>query len=76
MTKLDTAIAKLRELPVEEQEHVAELIMAWTSLAQRNVYLLSDEERGAVRVGLEQVKRGEFVPDDEMERFWQQRNRQ
>jgi predicted transcriptional regulator len=60
MTKLESAIAKLRELPAEEQEHVAELIMARMSL----------EERAAVRVGLEQAKRGEFVPDDEMERFW------
>jgi predicted transcriptional regulator len=48
--------------------------MAWTSLAQRDVYRLSEEERAAVRVGLEQAKRGEFVPDDEMERFWK-RNR-
>jgi predicted transcriptional regulator len=75
MTKLETAIAKLRELPAEEQEHVAELIMAWAGLAQRDVYSLSDEERAAVRVGLEQAKRGEFVPDEEMERFWK-RNRQ
>ena len=74
MTRLETAIAKLRELPAEEQEHVAELIMVWTSLAQRDVFRLSDDERAAVRVGLEQAKRGEFVPDDEMERFWQ-RNR-
>jgi predicted transcriptional regulator len=64
----------LRALPTEEEEHVVELIMAWTSLAERDVYRLSDEERAAVRVGLEQANRGEFVPDDEMERFWR-RNR-
>jgi predicted transcriptional regulator len=75
MTKLETAIAKLRELPAEEQEHVAEFIMAWTNLAQRDVYRLSDEERAAVRLGLAQAKRGEFVPDDEMDGFWK-RNRQ
>jgi predicted transcriptional regulator len=49
--------------------------MAWAGLPQRDVYSLSDEERAAVRVGLEQAKRGEFVPDEEMERFWK-RNRQ
>ena len=70
MTKLETAIARLRELPAEEQEHVAELIMAWAGLAQGDVYRLSDEERAAVRIGLDQAKRGEFVPDDGMERFW------
>jgi hypothetical protein len=74
MTKIETAIAKLRELPADEQEHLAELIMTWTSLAQREVNPLSDAERAAVRVGLDQVKRGEFVADDDMERFWK-RNR-
>jgi hypothetical protein len=74
MTKLETALAKVRALPAEEQEHVAELIITWTDLTQRDVYRLSDEERAAVRAGLEQAKRAEFIPDDEMERFWM-RNR-
>jgi len=74
MTKLDRAIAKLRELPVEEQERVAEMIIAWTALASQETDRLSDDARAAVRVGLEQAKRGEFVSDDQMERFWK-RNR-
>jgi predicted transcriptional regulator len=31
---------------------------------------MNDEERAAVREGLEQAMRGEFVPDDEMDAFW------
>ena len=36
---------------------VAELIMAWAGLAQRDVYCLSDEERAAVRVGWRAIER-------------------
>jgi len=31
---------------------------------------MDDDERAAVREGQEQAKRGEFVPDDEMDAFW------
>jgi predicted transcriptional regulator len=31
---------------------------------------LDEETRAAIREGLEQARRGEFVPDEEMESFW------
>jgi len=31
---------------------------------------MDDEERAAVREGLEQARRGEFVSDEEMDAFW------
>jgi predicted transcriptional regulator len=31
---------------------------------------MDDEERNAVEAALEQARRGEFVPDDEMDAFW------
>lgn len=34
------------------------------------VYHLSDEERLLVDEGLDQAKRGQFVPDADMEKFW------
>jgi predicted transcriptional regulator len=34
------------------------------------VYVMSDEERAAVKEGLDQARRGEFVPDDEMNALW------
>jgi predicted transcriptional regulator len=31
---------------------------------------LDDETRAAIREGLEQARRGEFVPDEEIEALW------
>jgi predicted transcriptional regulator len=36
------------------------------------VYQLSDEERAAVRAGMDAARRGEFVSEEEMEAFYQQ----
>jgi predicted transcriptional regulator len=36
----------------------------------KGIYFMDDEERAAVEEGLEQARRGEFVPDDEMKAFW------
>jgi hypothetical protein len=48
MTKLlDEAIAKVRELPEEEQECAAESLMVFAELAKQGVYKLSAEERAA-----------------------------
>lgn len=35
------------------------------------VYRLSDDERVAVRKGMDAARQGEFVPDDEFEAFYQ-----
>jgi len=37
-------------------------------------HVLTDDERAAVHVGIDQANRGEFVSDAEMEAFWR-RNR-
>jgi hypothetical protein len=48
MTKLlDEAIAKVRELPEEEQECAAGSLMVFAELAKQGVYKLSAEERAA-----------------------------
>jgi predicted transcriptional regulator len=68
MTKLlDQAIAKARELPEEEQDALALAILADL---ETEIEPLDDETRVAIREGLEQARRGEFVPDEEMEAFW------
>jgi predicted transcriptional regulator len=49
--------------PEEDQEELAEY--ARDIEARRSgVYTMSDEERAAVRRGLAEADRGEFVPDD------------
>jgi predicted transcriptional regulator len=34
------------------------------------IYQLSDDERNAVRAGMDAARRGEFAPEDEMEEFY------
>ena len=69
MTKLlEDAIAKVRELPAEDQDAVA---VAMLSVAEETpIVALDDETRAAIREGLEQARRGEFVPDEEIDALW------
>jgi predicted transcriptional regulator len=68
MTKLlDQAIARVRTLPDDDQDAVALTIL---SMADTAIEPLDDETRAAIREGLEQARRGEFVPDAEMEALW------
>ena len=68
MTKLlDQAIAKVRELPAEEQERAAEALMLFADLAKQGVYRLSSDERTAIEESRDQVRRGELATDEEVE---------
>ena len=55
--------------PDEDQEALAEVARE-IEARRKGVYVMNDEERAAVREGLAQARRGEFVPDDEMDAFW------
>lgn len=68
MTKLlDQAIAKVRELPEEEQDRVAQSLLEFSGLAKQGLYKLSAEERAAIEESKAQVRRGEIATDDEVE---------
>ena len=69
MTKLlEKAIAKARQLPAEDQDAVA---VAMLSMSEETpVVALDDDTRAAIREGLEQARRGEFVSDAEIEALW------
>jgi predicted transcriptional regulator len=69
MTKLlDQAIAKVRELPETDQNEAAEVLF---SIASKNRPVrLDDETRAAVREGVAQARRGEFVSDEDMAVFF------
>jgi hypothetical protein len=64
---LDQAIAKVRELPEEEQERAAEALMAFAELAKKGDYKLSPEERAAIEEARAQLRSGELATDDEVE---------
>jgi predicted transcriptional regulator len=69
MTKLAELIERVKTWPAQRQDDVARMIEAMEA-SGTDVYQLSDEERRAVDEGLAQAKRGEFVSDEDMEKFW------
>ena len=64
---LERAIEKMRELPAEDQDTVAVAIL---SMADETPVMLDPETRAAIREGLEQARRGEFVTEAEIEALW------
>ena len=64
MTKLlEKAIAKVRELPEDEQDALAAALLAMTG-EETPTIRLDEATRAAVREGLAQAERGEFVADE------------
>lgn len=59
-------VASLPEDLLDEVEQSVEDILVWHG----GVYRLNDDERTAVRRGMEAAKRGDFVPDEEMAAFY------
>jgi hypothetical protein len=55
---------------IKEQIHVVLESVREIEARRQGVYAMNDKERRAVREGLEQARRGEFVPDAEMDAFW------
>jgi predicted transcriptional regulator len=70
MTKLlEKAIAQARALPPEDQDTLAAVLLAMTDEGG-GIAPLDDEARTAIREGLEQARRGEFVPEAEIAALW------
>jgi predicted transcriptional regulator len=64
MTKLlEQAIAKVRQLPEDEQDTLAAVLLSMAD-ADASGFPLDHETAAAIREGLAQAERGEFVPDD------------
>jgi predicted transcriptional regulator len=56
--------------PTEDQQELAEVAREIES-RRTGVYKLSEQERAAVRAGMEHARRGDFASDEEMEDFYQ-----
>ena len=67
--RLETLLDRVSTWPEEAQEELLERASEIES-RQSGVYRLSDEERAAVRKGLEAAERGEFVTDEDMAVFF------
>ena len=59
------------------EEAQAELVRSVIEIEQKHfgVYRLSDDERAAVRDGLAEAERGEFMPDEVMADFFKRHTR-
>ncbi len=66
----ETILDRIADWPKEAQE---ELLQSMTDIEARHlgVYRLSDDERAAIREGLAQAARGELVPDEAVEAYFQ-----
>ncbi len=70
MTKLlEEAIAKVRDLSDDGQDEAAEILLS-VAAKKRGTVALDDETRAAVRRGVDQARRGEFVSDADMAAFF------
>jgi predicted transcriptional regulator len=69
-----TLLERVETWPEEDQEELADVAREIES-RRSGVYRLSDEERTAVRAGMDAARRGDFVPDDEMDEFYRLHHR-
>ena len=60
---LKQAIAKVEKLPEEDQDALAALLLSVTN-EDGSLVPLDEKTLTAIREGLAQAERGEFVPDD------------
>jgi predicted transcriptional regulator len=70
MTKLlEQAFERARALPADEQDALAAVLLSMTESGV-GIVPLDEEARAAIRDGLEQARRGDFVPAAEIEAIW------
>ena len=63
-------LERVETWPIEDQEELAEAARE-IEARRSGVYRLADDERAAVRAGLEDARQGNFASDEEMEDFYQ-----
>jgi len=65
-----TLLERIQSWPIEDQEELAEVARE-IEARRSGVYRLSDQERAAVRAGMDDAHRGDFATDEELEEFYQ-----
>lgn len=71
MTKiLDRAIAKARALSDEDQDALGAVMLSLAEEWPGRTDDLDEETRAAIREGLAQAKRGQFVPEQDIQALW------
>jgi predicted transcriptional regulator len=72
--KVETILERVSTWPEAAQADLLQSIID-IEIKHFGVYRLSDDERAAVREGMAQAERGEFVPDEEMAEFFKRHGR-
>lgn len=62
-------LERVKSWPEEDQEELAEVAREIES-RRSGVYRLSDQERTAVRAGMDAARRGDFASEEEMNEFY------
>jgi hypothetical protein len=69
-----TLLEQVQSWPEEDQEELAGVAREIES-RRTGVYRLSDEERAAVRAGMDDARRGNFASEEEVEEFYRLHSR-
>ena len=67
---LDRAIAKARALSDEDQDALGAVLLSLAEEWPSGLDDLDEETSAAIREGLAQARRGEFVPEQEIQALW------
>jgi hypothetical protein len=71
MTKIfDQAIAKARTLSDEDQDALGAVLLSLAEDWPKGLHDIDEETRVAIREGLAQARRGEFVPEEDIQALW------
>jgi len=73
-TGTKSLLERVQSWPEEDQEELAEIAREIES-RRSGVFRLSDEERTAVRAGMNDARNGNFASDAEMEAFYRLHHR-
>jgi hypothetical protein len=65
-----TILERVASWPEEDQRELAEIAAEIEAARKGGVYRLSDEERAAVRKGLEAARIGDFASDEDIGAFY------
>jgi predicted transcriptional regulator len=67
---LDQAIAKARTLSDEDQDALGAVVLSLAEDWPKALDHIDEETRSAIREGLAQARRGEFVPEADVGALW------
>ena len=72
---LEKAVATVRELPPDQQDHIARAVLALAGDTAQPVYRFSPEEAAELDESEAAARRGDFATDAEIRAIWAKHGR-